>query len=1284
MSDITTYHADSGRNGLNSNFPFPASGGTWRRYVTIPTNAPVRGAPLYLAQYLFTAGQHAGETHDMVIVAASDNTIYAYAEDELLGGTVNELWTQTTLGTASPRTGSNIPPPVGVCSTPVIDRAAGALYVMALVHQSGSDVFKIFALDLNTGDILDRATLNDGGASGRPTFDSTKQDQRGGLNLVNGWIYATFADFLAYDKDVYHGWVVACNQNNLSQQLFLPLTSTKAVGGGAWGPGGAAAAADGTLYVSTGNAMAADGSGNDLPGSYWSGLGGKHPGDVGDYFEGLARVQFTGGSSLAVSDWYQPSWARALNDADQDFGGSSPLALPTIGGRQLVITTAKDGNVYLLDGTLGGWGGELWSSVTNPGDPSSGALFAAESKCSPAHYQDPVSGDHLVYVVGSGNPGLVSFRVDLSGATPRLVQVWNAGMSFSDGPGSPFVMADPATQKALVWVVDGVDGTPAVLRAFDAVSGNPVFSSDAVPGNDVGQCPHFAPITVAGKSVFVGTNTGVVGYVNVPPSLSLILDQSTFGQDEVAVQLPGTAKFAAGWVKLDGFRPKDLGLNSGNLGNPPAGSIPVFAAPALDPSLPSAVSAAIGAMLQKPIFTPPVVPGDPSLPDAPQSFMFPFTIQFQGDGGFTAMSGANPTITSTLATLGASLSGLSDSAQIELTTGEDPRFVDVDPQHPTAFPAWLSFDLRFFKVVVPPGQTKSMFGAVMTDNAADAPGFIASVLGKLTNADFNGLAQDEDTTKLEFLPTDNSGNFVFNFAVARVRILAKSQTTAKTVRVFFRLFQAQNTASDFNPNTTYRFFSDGQSFGRKVPLLGVQNDQHGNPEYVTIPCFATTRVNVTTPASMTDQTDPPNARDLATSPGTEADYFFGCWLDINQPSQRFLPSSPPAGNLDGKWTGIPLFSLQEAIIAAPHQCLIAEIRFDDTPIPPGANSGNSDKLAQRNIAWLDGPNPGLAPSRRMPHPVQLRLTSKGSRNPDELMILWGSTPTSSEAELYLPALSAAEIISLANRRYADHLLRLVDANTIGCPTGGATFVPIPYGTGLAAGLLSINLPPGIHKGDSYTILVRQLVDARAGAPPPPPPPVQLQARIRRKATKAEAVAQAAIGLHRTIDWRRVAGAFQFNIVISTKERLLLSEERLLAVLRWMELKMPKTKRWYPVLVRYIDYVGGRVQGFGGDPGQITPSPTGSVPGFPSPHPAHHHHGREDDEEKFEGKIEGLCYDHFADFVGFMLETETGHAHRFFSRENAVRELALQAKIDRRRVRVVVEGHHRHIRWITIL
>src|SRR5208283_2471359 len=568
--------------------------------------------------------------------------------------------------------------------------------------------------------------------------------------------------------------------------------------------------------------------------------------------------------------------------------------------------------------------------------------------------------------------------------------------------------------------------------------------------------------------------------------------------------------------------------------------------------------------------------------------------------------------------------------------------------------------LRFFKMTVPPSGNASRFNATVT-SASDAPALIASVIGNLTsgngsvNGDFfdpspsqTGLSQDEDLSALEFNQQDDSGNFVFNFAVARVRLLAKSAATAKNVRVFFRLFQAQNTVSNFDTSTTYRFATDGTPFGHRIPRLGVQNDQNGNPEYVTIPCFATPRIVLTDPTkSMDDQDDPPNAHDLATSPGAEKDYFFGCWIDNNQPTP-IMPASPPTGNFDGPWPAGSLQSMKVAMTAFPHQCMIAEIRYDDTPIPVGATTTTSDKLAQRNIAWLDGPNPGLPASRRMVHPVQIRATPTSTIDPDELMILWGSTPQSSLAQLYLPALNAADIVQLADERYTLNSLSVLDAHTIGFKASGVTFIPLPKGAGLAAGLLSIDLPPTVHKGDVYTISVRQLTDAAAKAlpPPPPPPPVPQVALGNQAAT--------VFLPPRGFVWRRVEGAFQFVITIKTKQQLLLPEERLLAVLRWMLLHTSPQKRWYPVLQRYIHYVVGLVQGHGGDPGTIQPSPTGDVPGLHLA-PTHGPKGRpqHEDGEETCGKIWGILYDHFGDFEGFIVEGESGHHRRFFSRESAM-------------------------------
>jgi hypothetical protein len=745
-------------------------------------------------------------------------------------------------------------------------------------------------------------------------------------------------------------------------------------------------------------------------------------------------------------------------------------------------------------------------------------------------------------------------------------------------------------------------------------------------------------------------------YAPVDQAATLIIDKSTYGEDEVRVQLPGTASYpAAYWVALDGYTAAELGFNStADLSNPAPNPAPVISLSldtSLNPALTPAQTATINANL--PIvneFGPlPVVAVDPSLAPVTQRFLYPCTVAFTTDAAFEALDLDQSVVLTLTATVTVGSITRSDTAALVLVKGENPFYTNVNPNAPTQ-PAWLSFDLRFFKVAVPGGGNVSRFGATMSSNPADAPAFIASVIQNLTvgggtvpGDGFENLQQDEEASALEFLAQDDDGNFVFNFAVARVRLLGKTPgAQATNVRAFFRLFQAQSTVSDFNPNITYRTASDGILNGHRIALLGVQDN-----EYVTIPCFATARVNLGAAADMSTQNDPPNAQTILVNPGVEVDTFFGCWLDINQPQQSFLPATPPAGNPDGPWTGITLSSINQALSRAPHQCLIAEISYDDAPIPFGADAGTSDKLAQRNIAWIDGPNPGLIESRRMPHPFEIKPTAPGADAPDELMILWGNTPAGSEASIYLPAINAANILTLAGRLYSNHFLTLEDVHTIRCPAAGVTFLPLPEGIGAAAGLLTVDLSPGIRKGDAYTIHVRQVTEAELE-----PPPI-----ISREATRSVRDAY-------TLDWRRVAGAFQFNIVISSREQLLYREERLLAWLKWIYESIPTSNRWRPVWTRYLTLIGGRVTGFGGDPNSIQPSPTGTVPH--PPHPKYPHPAPCPEEERVAhtGKVVGLIHDRFGDFDGFMLLDECGVEHTYCSREHAVERLVRTAWTER--------------------
>jgi hypothetical protein len=183
------------------------------------------------------------------------------------------------------------------------------------------------------------------------------------------------------------------------------------------------------------------------------------------------------------------------------------------------------------------------------------------------------------------------------------------------------------------------------------------------------------------------------------------MNRTTFGMDEVDALKKSFSTVDLGsayWISVGGFLPSELGLTPTNLSSYPTSSLPTIATK-LDLTLPAAVSKAMNSMLQVVILGQPVIPDNSNLPGEPEGFLFPFTVSFAGNSGFTEM--ASDEIASTLMKLTASLrSGLSTSAQIELVTGEEPFFIHVIPSnHKQA--SWLSFDLRLFKVT----ENQSMF-----------------------------------------------------------------------------------------------------------------------------------------------------------------------------------------------------------------------------------------------------------------------------------------------------------------------------------------------------------------------------------------------------------------------------------------------------------------------------------------------------------------------------------------------------------------------------------------------
>jgi hypothetical protein len=518
--DCLTYHYDGQRTGTGDGVP---TGATWIKYNSVSLKSPVRGAPLFLRGWGFTNGKLAGQTQNVVIVATSDNHVYAFAEDHLRAGSSSYLW-RTPLGTPlrtihpSPEpnfgqgatTQSNLdPPPVGVSSTPVIDQAGRRMFTLACQDDgAGWGMYVMYVLDLDTGEIVGSATLTDTGRPGRPKFDGKLVDQRGALNLVNGRIIATFACLWVDDHGPYHGWVVSINANNLSDLTYFSST-TNVFGGGIWAPGGVSVAPDETIYVGAGNGTTADDP-------YWAKIPpGKHPADLGDYFIAVVKLD----AQLNVLDWYQPGPpldVRKQNDSDKDFGSSSLLILPDGIGRPMAVFSPKAG-IYLLDRMhLGHFGNELWKAE---------GVFPSESHSAPAYYQTP-SGEHYLYFIGDGRktnadktksvsaPDLRCYKVVFPGLGASLESVWSTppgSPTLSVYGGSPTVGSiSGESPYSLVWVVGLSDSdNEGTLYAFDALTGAPVYNSSSRPSDRLGEAAHYAPVTCAGQSVFVGTLDGL-------------------------------------------------------------------------------------------------------------------------------------------------------------------------------------------------------------------------------------------------------------------------------------------------------------------------------------------------------------------------------------------------------------------------------------------------------------------------------------------------------------------------------------------------------------------------------------------------------------------------------------------------------------------------------------------------------------------------------------------------------------------------------------------------------
>src|SRR5258708_6114204 len=313
----------------------------------------VMGQPLYVPQL----DMGAGGTHDIIIFATENDSIYAIDAENLAG---SALWERQYVDAANGVTTmadsfggrTALGGEVGITGTPYIDLTTGVVYFVTTLSRNGTPEQWLRALDIHTGNDFGPGSVKieasfpaDGKASvnGQIAFDPSIQNQRAGLTMASGALIVAWGSFS--DWGVYHGWLMAFDPATLNLLgVFNPTPQNQTVdaangpsdhgGGGAFWQGGAAPPvdADGNIYIN-----AADGSFN-------ADQGGNNYGDT------MLKLHFNG-NSFQVVDWFTPSNADCIDLHDLELGSAGVALLPTdfTTGNSYAASYSKEGRLFVIN-----------------------------------------------------------------------------------------------------------------------------------------------------------------------------------------------------------------------------------------------------------------------------------------------------------------------------------------------------------------------------------------------------------------------------------------------------------------------------------------------------------------------------------------------------------------------------------------------------------------------------------------------------------------------------------------------------------------------------------------------------------------------------------------------------------------------------------------------------------------------------------------------------------------------------------------------------------------------
>ena len=501
-SDVVTHHYDAMRSGTNTHeltlTPANVNSAAFGKVAEFAVDGQIDGQILYLNQVAIP-----GVGNKNVLYFATENdSVYAVDADSISGAAATVLWKTRTLPAgdvplSSNDAGCGYINPVGIMSTPVIDRSRNAIYAVASSkNSSGTVTHRLHALNLATGAELfggpTPITATFPGTGGNSngttvTFLSKAQQERAALLESNGKIYTAWS---GYDGDCgkYSAWVISFSAASLAQTGAIDLVPSTS-GAGIWlGGGGLAADSAGNVFFPTGNAF-----------------GGNTPGIKNDY--GDTFVKLGPNVPLTVADYFAPSIAISDDNLDEDLGSAAALLLPDLadsGGttRHLAFVAGKDQQMYVVDRDNMG----QYSAITDN-------VYQEFAKDGHENFSSPIYFNGRVYVGPSGM-ALRAFTVSLAKLSTSPTS--QTAFTFGSNGTVPSASAN-GTSNGIVWTLDRESRT---FFAYDATDLTKIlYTSDQAAGgrdnfSNVGG--HFITPMVANGRVYFGTATTVAVYGLLP------------------------------------------------------------------------------------------------------------------------------------------------------------------------------------------------------------------------------------------------------------------------------------------------------------------------------------------------------------------------------------------------------------------------------------------------------------------------------------------------------------------------------------------------------------------------------------------------------------------------------------------------------------------------------------------------------------------------------------------------------------------------------------------------